>query len=176
MREIEKRAKSEFLPIVGPTKGRILAEEIRKIKPKRVLEVGTLIGYSAILIGRQLGKDAYIVTIEIHEDEAKQAEDNIRKAEILPKVEVITGNALHVIPKLKETFDFVFIDAEKTEYIDYLRLVEDKLHKGSVIVADNAGIFAERIKDFLDYVRASGKYQSKYVPVGGDGLEISSKL
>jgi predicted O-methyltransferase YrrM len=176
LREIEKRAKNEFLPIVGPEKGRILAEEIRKTKPKRVLEVGTLIGYSSILMGKQLGKDAYIVTIEIHGEEAKQAEDNIRKAEILPKVEVITGNALQVIPNLNETFDFVFIDAEKTEYRDYLRLVEDKLHKDSVIVADNAGIFAKQMKDFLDYVRTSGKYRSKYVPVGADGLEISVKL
>lgn len=85
MKWIEKRAKSEFLPIVGPRKGRILAEEIRKTKPKRVLEVGTLIGYSAILMGEQLGKDAYIVTIEIHADEAKQAEDNIGKAGILQR-------------------------------------------------------------------------------------------
>lgn len=89
---------------------------------------------------------------------------------------MITGNALQVIPKLKEIFDFVFIDAEKTEYLDYLRLVEDKLHKGSVIVADNAGIFAERMSNFLDYVRASGKYRSKYVPVSEDGLEIALKL
>jgi predicted O-methyltransferase YrrM len=176
LREIEKRAKSEFLPIVGPEKGRILAEEIRKTKPKRVLEVGALIGYSAILMGKQLDKDAYIVTIEIHGEEAKQAEDNIRKAQILPKVEIITGNALQVIPRLKDTFDFVFIDAEKTEYRDYLRLVEDKLHKDSVIVADNAGIFAKQMKGFLDYVRASGKYRSRYVPVGADGLEISIKL
>jgi len=127
-------------------------------------------------MGKQLDKDAEIVTIEIHAEEAKLAEKNIWKAEVLPKVKVITGNALQVIPKLEDTFDFVFIDAEKTEYRDYLRLVEDRLHKGSVIVADNAGIFARQMKDFLDYVRTSRKYRSKYVPVGADGLEISIKL
>jgi predicted O-methyltransferase YrrM len=176
LREIEKRAHNEFLPIVGMEKGQVLAEEIRKAKPKRVLEVGTLIGYSAILMGKELDESAQIITIEIHAEEAKTAQENIRKAEIPPKVEVITGDAIQVIPKLKGIFDFAFIDAEKTEYIDYLRLAEDKLRKGTVIVADNAGIFAKQMRDYLDYVRASGNYSSKYVQVGVDGLEISVKL
>lgn len=176
LREIEKRANTEFLPIVGPEKGRVLAEEVRKARPKRVLEVGTLIGYSAILMGKELDETAQLITIEIHAEEAETAEENIRKADIPPKVEVITGNALQVIPELTGCFDFVFIDAEKTEYIDYLRLAEDKLDEGTVIVADNAGIFAKQMKDYLDYVRTSGKYRSKYVPVGVDGMEISVKL
>jgi predicted O-methyltransferase YrrM len=157
-------------------KGQVLAEEIRKAKPKRVLEVGTLIGYSAILMGKELDESAQIITIEIHAEEAKTAQENIRKAEIPPKVEVITGDAIQVIPKLKGIFDFAFIDAEKTEYIDYLRLAEDKLRKGTMIVADNAGIFAKQMRNYLDYVRASGNYSSKYVQVGVDGLEISVKL
>jgi predicted O-methyltransferase YrrM len=176
LREIEKRANSEFLPIVGPEKGQVITEIIREAKPKRVLEVGTLIGYSAILMGKELDNDAQIVTIEIHADEAETAEENIRKADIPPKFEVITGDAIQVIPELKGCFDFVFIDAEKTEYLDYLRLAEDKLHEGTVIVADNAGIFAKQMKDYLDYVRTSEKYSSKYVPVGVDGLEISVKM
>jgi len=176
LREIEKRANTEFLPIVGPEKGRVLAEEVRKARPKRVLEVGTLIGYSAILMGKELDETAQLITIEIHAEEAETAEENIRKADIPPKVEVITGNALQVIPELTGCFDFVFIDAEKTEYLDYLRLAEDKLDEGTVIVADNAGIFAKQMKDYLDYVRTSGKYRSKYVPVGVDGMEISVKL
>jgi predicted O-methyltransferase YrrM len=70
----------------------------------------------------------------------------------------------------------VFIDAEKSEYIDYLRLVEDKLHKGSIIVADNAGIFVDEMKDYLEYVRNSGKYSSEYLPFDGNGVEVSVKL
>jgi predicted O-methyltransferase YrrM len=70
----------------------------------------------------------------------------------------------------------VFIDTDKTEYIDYLRLVEDKLHRGSVVIADNAGVFANQMKDYLKYVRGSGKYGSKYIGVGEDGLEVSVKL
>jgi predicted O-methyltransferase YrrM len=60
--------------------------------------------------------------------------------------------------------------------MEYLRLVENKLHKGAVVVADNAGIFAGQMRDYLSYVRTSGKYRSRYVPVGEDGLEISVKL
>jgi predicted O-methyltransferase YrrM len=176
LQEIEKRTQNEFLPIVGPEKGQILTEEIRKAKPKRVLEVGTLIGYSAILMGKELDKNAQIITIEIHAEETKIAKENILKAEMPSKVEVVTGDAIQVIPELKGTFDFVFIDAEKTEYLEYLRLAEEKLRKGTVIVADNAGIFAKQMKDYLDYVRTSGKYSSKYVPVGRDGLEITVKL
>jgi predicted O-methyltransferase YrrM len=161
---------------VGPYKGKILAEAIREVKPKHVLEVGTLIGYSAILIGKELDADAQITTIEIHADEAKEAEENIRRAEIPPKVHVIVGDAIEVIPKLKDCFDAVFIDAEKTEYREYLRLMEDKLHKGTIVVADNAGIFADQMRDYLDYIRKSGNYKSKFVRVGEDGVEVSVKL
>jgi predicted O-methyltransferase YrrM len=176
LREIEAMTEHEFLPIVGPRKGKILAEAVRKVKPKRVLEVGTLIGYSAILIGKELGSDAQITTIEIHAEEAKAARENIRRAEIPPKVDVIVGDAVKVIPTLKDCYDAVFIDAEKSEYYEYLRLMEPKLHKGTVVVADNAGIFADQMRDYLDYVRNSGNYESKFYRVGEDGVEVSIRL
>jgi caffeoyl-CoA O-methyltransferase len=185
LREIEGVARTRrFLPIVGPSRGQILVKVIREIKPKRVLEVGTLIGYSTILIGKELGSNAHLITIEIDINNAKIARENIRKAEILPTVEVLVGDAIEVIPRLESMFDLVFIDADKTEYLDYLRLIEEKLHKGSVIVADNV----EHAPPYLDYVRSSGKYSSRFVPVDPvtvghyrsyrceDGLEISVKL
>jgi predicted O-methyltransferase YrrM len=128
------------------------------------------------LIGKELESKANLITIEIHADEAEMARENIRRAEVPPTIDVIVGDAVKVIPKLTDKFDMVFIDAEKREYLEYLRLVEARLHKGSVIVADNAGIFADQMRDYLDYVRSSGKYSSKYVPVGEDGLEVSVKL
>ena len=176
LRLIEKASEKNFLPIIGPHRGRILAEEVRKAKPQHVLEVGTLIGYSAILMGKELNNKAEIVTIEIHRDEAELAGKNIVRANIPPKIKIITGDALQVIPTLKGHFDFAFIDAEKSEYYQYLRLADDKLVKGAIILADNAGIFADEMKDYLDYVRNSGKYRSRYVGVGEDGLEISVKL
>lgn len=176
LRKIEKMTETRFLPIIGPEKGKILAKVVRETKPKHLLEVGTLIGYSAILIGRELESDAHLITIEVHEDEAKMAEEHIRMAGIRAKVEVLVGDALKIIPRLKGSFDLVFIDAEKTEYFQYLKLVEPKLHKGSVIVADNAGIFADQMRDYLTYLRTSPKYSSEYVQAGEDGLEISIRL
>ena len=165
-----------FLPIIGPQKGKILAEEIRKLKPQRVLEVGTLIGYSAILMGKELDDKAEIVTIEIHRNEAELAGINIVKANIQARVKIVTGDALQVIPTFTGQFDFAFIDAEKSEYFQYLKLAEDKLRKGAVVFADNAGIFADQMSDYLDYVRNSGKYQSRFIQVGEDGVEISIRL
>lgn len=176
LRDIERMAEKEFLPIVGPRKGKVLAETVREVRPKRVLEVGTLIGYSAILIGRELDKNTQLITIEIHEGDAKMAEENIKRAQIPPTVQVLVGDAVKIIPQLQGQFDLVFIDAEKTEYFGYLRLVEDKLHKGSVVVADNVGIPADQMRDYLNYMRRSGKYKSRYVGMGEDGLEISLKL
>lgn len=176
LRRIEAVSEKNFLPIIGPHKGVILAEEVRKAKPQHVLEIGTLIGYSAILMGKELDGKAEIVTIEIHRDEAELAEQNVVKANIAPKVKIITGDALQVIPTLMGQFDFTFIDAEKTEYYQYLKSAEDKMPKEAIIFADNAGIFADQMSDYLNYVRNSGKYKSRYVQVGDDGVEISVKL
>ena len=176
LKEIERTAESKFLPIVGPEKGRVLVKIVRETEPKRVLEVGTLVGYSAILMGKELGSETRLIGIEIDDDEARIALRNVERAEIPPTVEVIVGDAKEVIPKLAGKFDLVFVDAKKSEYLEYLRLVEAKLHKGSTIVADNAGIYATQMKDYLGYVRSSGKYRSRFVAVGQDGLEISVKL
>jgi predicted O-methyltransferase YrrM len=181
LREIDGAARGRrFLPIVGSSRGQILVKVIREIKPKHVLEIGTLVGYSTILMGKELGSDAHLITIEIDANNAKIAKKNIRKSEILPTVEVLVGDAIEVLPRLEGIFDLVFIDAEKAEYLDYLRLIEEKLHKGSVIVADNV----EFAPTYLDYVRSSGKYNSRFVSVGPvtadhrhkEGLEISVKL
>ncbi len=173
---IEKQSQRQFLPIVGPVKGGVLARIIREIKPRRILEIGTLVGYSAILMGKELTAEAELVTIEIHADEAEVAKQNILLSHILPTVRVLAGDAKKVIPTLEGRFDMVFIDAEKSEYLQYLCLVEGKLHGGSVIAADNAGIFADEMRDYLDYVRSSGKYRSEYFGFGDDGMEVSVKL
>ena len=91
-------------------------------------------------------------------------------------MDVITGDAIEIVPQLKGAFDFVFIDAKKTECRDYLQLVEDMLCKGAMIIADNAGIFARKMANYLEYVRSSEKYSNTYILVGKDGLEITVKL
>jgi len=176
LNEIADIAVVEFLPIIGPARGKVLGEAVKKAMPKRVLEIGTFMGYSTILMGRELGKDSKIITIEEHLVEVEVARDNICQSEITVDVQVINGDAVEVIPTLTGYFDFVFIDAAKEEYFQYLKLLEDKLLKGAVIVADNAGKFATEMKDYLEYVRTSGKYQSRYIGIADDGVEISVKL
>ena len=176
LQEIEKTAQERFLPIIGPQKGKLLAEAVRKTNPFHVLEVGTLIGYSAILMGKEMQPGSEIVTIEIHPEDAELARQNIQKAHIPPQIKVIVGNALDVIPTLRGPFDLVFIDAEKTGYLQYLKLAEQKLHEGTVVFADNAGIFADLMADYISYVSNNEKYHSSYIRVEEDGVEISVKL
>lgn len=176
LREIEELSKRTFLPIIGPIKGEHLVDTIRRFNVKDVLEVGTLIGYSAILIAKNLPEQGRVVTIEIKPKSARLAEENIRKAGLADKIEVYIGNALTVIPTINARFDMVFLDATKGEYLDYLRLSEKTLKKDGVVFADNVKMFADEMRDYLDYVRNSGRYQSEYIDVGFDGVEISTKL
>lgn len=178
LKEIENIAKKQFLPIIGSHKAEVLTKLLKKYKPKRCLEIGTLVGYSAIVIAKELPKDGNLVCIEIDRKLAQIAEENISKAGLYEKIEVKIGDAKKLIPKLNGKFDFVFIDALKEEYLDYLKLVEKKLKKGSVIVADNVKIFEKYMENYLDYVKNSGKYKSMYidVPAAGDGLEVSIKI
>jgi predicted O-methyltransferase YrrM len=176
LKEVEVIAGKEFLPIIGPDRGQVLINVIHKTRPKRILEIGTLVGYSTIMMAKELDANARLTTIETHAGRAKLARENIEKADVRPKIDVIVGDAVKVIPNLTGKFDLVFIDAAKEEYFDYLKLVEKKLHKGSVVVADNVGIFANQTKEYLDYMRSSGKYKSEYTPFGEDGVEVSVKL
>jgi predicted O-methyltransferase YrrM len=96
---------------------------------------------------------------------------------------VIEGDGRTELKKLSGSFDLVFLDAEKTQYLAYLKAVEKNLHKGSVIVADNVGIFKDQMEDYLDYVRSTGPYKSRTVKTllefsdsTKDAMEISEKL
>ena len=176
LEEIERSAYARYLPIIGPSRGRVLVEAVRRYGPRRILEVGTLVGYSTILMGRELGEGSEIVTIEYDRDEAEQARANIARAELSTRVEVLVGDALEIIPTLKGSFDMLFLDAAKHQYLDYIRLVEDKLRSGGVVVADNVGFMSRSMRGYLDHVRDSGKYESTFHRSGLDGIEISVKL
>ena len=181
--EIEKQGMKSFIPVIGPKKGKILDNVVRRIKPKLVVEVGTFIGYSAIRMAQLLQRDGRILSIEISEKHALLARTNINRAGLEDRIQVIVGDARKVLPTVKSEIDLLFLDAEKHEYLAYLRLAEDKLHKGSVVVADNAGIFAKEMSDYLSYVRKSGRYKSTYYESTlefmdhiKDGVEVSRRL
>jgi caffeoyl-CoA O-methyltransferase len=176
LREIEELSKRMFLPIIGPIKGKHLVDTTRRFNVKNVLEVGTLIGYSAILMASNLPPEGKVVTIEMNRKSARLAKENISKAGLAGKIDLHIGNALTVIPRVNGRFDMVFLDGTKDEYLEYLKLCEDKLGRGGVVFADNVKMFAREMRDYLDYVRNSGGYKSEYVNVGLDGVEISTKL
>ncbi len=196
--EIEGIAKKNSLPSIGPIKGEIIIDIIKKYKPKRILEIGTLHGYSAILMANCLlsvnnnagkdndnaNKETIVTCLEIDQQLANIAKKNIEKAGLSDRIEVITGDALENIPTLNKyyRFDLVFIDAVKNQYLRYLKLVEENglLNKKSVVVADNILIYENEMKDYLDYVRNSGKYNSyttettlEFTKNVKDALEIS---
>ena len=176
LEEIERSANMRYLPIIGPSRGRVLIEVVRRYRPRRILEVGTLVGYSTILMGKELGEGSEIVTIEYDRDEAEQARANIARAELAAKVEVLVGDALEIIPTLEGFFDMVFLDAAKHQYLDYLRLFEDRIRAGGVVVADNVGFMSRSMRGYLDHVRDPGRYESTFHRSGSDGIEISVKL
>ena len=164
LRELEQIAKSEHLPSIGPIKGKIISDIIKRYKPTKILEIGTLHGYSAILMVNLLFDDGKLITIEIDKNLADIARKNIAKAGLSDKIEVISGNALEVIPTLTGyKFDLIFLDAAKSEYLQYLRLLEEKhlMKKDSVVVADNVILYENEMKDYLEYVRSSDRYKSQ---------------
>ena len=167
LRELEQLAKKEHLPSIGPIKGKIISEIIQKYKPTTILEIGTLHGYSAILMTDLLldyYHDAKLITIEIEKNLADIARKNIGKAGLAHKIEVVCGNALDVIPTLTAyKFDLIFLDAVKSEYLQYLKLIEvnELMKKGSVVIADNVLLYENGMKDYLEYVRNPGRSESQ---------------
>ena len=181
LEDIEKTAKKEFLPSIGPIKGKIMKNIIKELKPEKALEIGTLQGYSAILIAiniliQKAGKkkmnidfennssEPILFTLEKDGEMAQIARSNIENSGLSDKIHLINGDALKVIPKLKSKykFDMVFLDATKNEYLKYLQLIEQHglLNKRAVVVADNVIMYEDEMKDYLDYVRNSSNYIS----------------
>jgi predicted O-methyltransferase YrrM len=182
LREIEEMGKKSFIPSIGPVKGKILAEIVRNHKPRKILEVGSLYGYSAILIAKNAPAKAEITTVEKNPEHARITEQNVERARLESQIKVIQGDAMEILPTLPGPFDLVFLDAEKTQYLDYLKAIESKLHQGSVVVADNVGVFADQMQNYLHYVRNTGRYRSQRVDTllefsdtTKDAMEISEK-
>lgn len=121
----------------GVIQGKFLEMVSRMIQPKRILEIGTFTAYSAIAMAKGLAENGKLITLEVNPEMETFIKKYIDKAGMSDKIELVMGNALEIIPKLQDTFDLVFIDADKEQYVDYYELAFSKLRTGGFILADN---------------------------------------
>lgn len=121
----------------GHIQGRVLSMLSHMIQPKRILEIGTYTGYAAICLAEGLQKNGQLITIDKNYELEEMANSYFEKAEMQNQIEMIVGDATEIIPQLDKAFDLVFIDADKTNYLNYYNLIIDDLPKNSYIIADN---------------------------------------
>lgn len=172
----------------GHFQGQLLRFLVEMIQPKRILEIGTYTGYSAIAMAQGLPNGGKLTTIDVNQELEKMISHFIQKAGLSDTIEQITGNALEIIPTLTDTFDLVFIDADKRNYTRYLDLIINKVRRGGYILTDNVlwsgkvtmpkekmDVDTQLIDAFNDYVQKHKQLESILLPVR-DGLYISRKL
>lgn len=121
----------------GHLQGQFLEIISKLIQPRRILEIGTMVGYSAICLAKGLRHDGILHTIEWREEDAAMAKNNFIKAGLNEQIQLHVGDALQIIPQLNETWDLVFIDADKPGYRKYYELVKTRLRSGGLLLADN---------------------------------------
>ncbi len=121
----------------GFYQGRLLAMFSRMLESRRILEIGTFMGYSALCLAEGLTDDGKLITLDMNEDTNRTAKNFWEKSDYKEKIEAHLGDALEIIPTLEEIFDLVFIDADKPNYANYYDAVFPKIRTGGVIVADN---------------------------------------
>jgi predicted O-methyltransferase YrrM len=169
----------------GFYQGRVLSMISHMVRPQAVLEIGTYLGYSALCLAEGLADGGKVITLDIQEDTSSVARSYVEKTEYKDKIEFILAHAVDVIPTLIETFDLVFIDADKPNYSNYYDLVFDKIRPGGFIIADNV-LWSGRVlddekdentqalDDFNKMVLADDRVENVVLPIR-DGLMLVRK-
>jgi predicted O-methyltransferase YrrM len=147
---------------------------------KRGVEVGAASGFGAINMGIAFERTGgHLYTLEIDPRWARETRENIRKMGLEDSVTCIEGDALETLPTIEGPIDFVFIDALKSDYLKYLKLIEPKLAPGALVVGDNVIRSARAMRDFLDYIQNSPDYDTVIIRASmekNDGMSISYKI
>jgi predicted O-methyltransferase YrrM len=123
--------------ITGHLQGRLLSTISKILRPQFILEIGTYTGYSALCLAEGLRNDGELHTIDINEELADIQQRYIDKSPYADRIKRHTGNAIDIVPQLNHSFDLVYIDAEKKEYLSYFEVVMPKIHPGSLLLSDN---------------------------------------
>ncbi len=190
LKKLEEYAHKNHIPIIHPEVAQFLKVLIKIKKPKEILEIGTAIGYSAIVMAEAMDSYGKITTIERREDMINLAQSNFTECNLIERINVIHGDANEVLPKLQGSFDLIFLDAAKSKYMDFLPYFINNLTSGGVIISDNVlykGMIANddlvvrrqktivrRMREYLDYICNNEIFESSIIPIG-DGVALTYK-
>lgn len=191
LEEIEKEAIATYVPIIRKEMESFLRVMLTIKQPKRILELGTAIGYSAILMSEYMPKNCVIDTIENYDKRIPIAKANFERAGVSDKINLYEGDAMEIMSTLKHKYDFVFMDAAKAQYIYFLPLLKDLMEDGAVLITDNVlqdGDIIEsrfgvtrrnrtihsRMREYMYEIKNSDDFETTIVPIG-DGITMSVK-
>ena len=191
LHELNRETNQKFLiprMLSGHLQGRVLSLFSHLLRPRRILEIGTYTGYSALCLAEGLQSDGKLITIDVNEELEDVVNRYVQKSGLSEKIEFRIGNAMELIPEMNELFDLVFIDADKTNYSNYFDLVIDKVRPGGCIIADNVLWSGKVIHDkenqdedttalvaYNQKVQTDPRVENVLMPVR-DGLMIARKL
>ena len=178
---------SEYTMLSGHLQGKLLEMISRMIQPRRILEIGTFTGYSALCLTKGLTPDGQLHTIELRETDAATAKGFFKRSSYAGQIILHTGNALDIIPALTDSWDLVFIDADKVSYIEYFKLVLPQVRQNGFILADNiffhgevfeekvTGKNAKAIQAFNEFIRERNDIDKMIITLR-DGLYLIRKI
>lgn len=185
--ELEKEAEENHVPIIRKSERQALIDAARLINPERILEIGTAIGYSSLVLLREFPA-AHIDTVELDEKRHERAKKAAEEAGVSDRWNGHLGDAAEIIPRLQGPYDFVYLDGPKGQYLRELKMIEPLLADHAVIAADNVlfrGLvrsqdpvphryrtLVRRLREYIDYVNAA--YRTRISDLG-DGLAVSIK-
>ena len=184
---IKKKALEDKVPIIMDDTLEVVAKILTEIKPNKILEIGTAVGYSAICFSKYLQENGKIDTIERDTERVKEARENIKKAEVEDKINIYEGDAVEILPTLNDEYDVVFIDAAKGKYPFFLNQALRMIRQGGVIIADNVlykgyvmsdynkhkqRTAVRNLREYIAEITNNDKLETEILEVG-DGLAIS---
>ena len=184
---IKQKALEEHIPIIMDDTLEVIAKHLTKIEPKRILEIGTAVGYSAICFSKYLSDDGIIDTIERDEERIKEAKINIKNMKLEDKINIYEGDAVEILPTLNEKYDAVFIDAAKGKYPFFLKEALRMIKPNGIIFADNIlykgyvmsdynkhkqRTAVRNLREYIKEVSENPNLETEILEVG-DGLAIS---
>ena len=185
LQKIKEKALEEHIPIIMDDTLEVVDKILKELKPKKILEIGTAVGYSAMCFSEYLEEGGRIDTIERDEERVKQARENIIKVEVEEKINILEGDAVEILPTLNEKYDMVFIDAAKGKYPFFLKEALRMLNENGIILADNILYKGYVMSDYnkhkqrtavrnLREVTGNPNLETEILEVG-DGLAITKR-